>query len=71
MNKHTYIGYTLGTREKVPIIVLHGLLGSARNFQSWMKLSQQKEKVRVRVSIYIYMSMCIYVCIYMCVYMYL
>eukprot|EP00596_Hydrurales_sp_CCMP1899_P008322 CAMPEP_0119048582 /NCGR_PEP_ID=MMETSP1177-20130426/59633_1 /TAXON_ID=2985 /ORGANISM="Ochromonas sp, Strain CCMP1899" /LENGTH=662 /DNA_ID=CAMNT_0007024655 /DNA_START=245 /DNA_END=2230 /DNA_ORIENTATION=- len=36
--------HNLVTREKAPIIVLHGLLGSARNFQSWMKLSQQKEK---------------------------
>lgn len=30
-------------RDKVPIILLHGLLGSARNFQSWMKLVQQRE----------------------------
>lgn len=30
-------------KEKAPIIVLHGLLGSARNFQSWMKLVQQRE----------------------------
>ena len=29
--------------EKIPIVLLHGLLGSARNFQSWMKLVQQKE----------------------------
>lgn len=30
-------------RDKIPIILLHGLLGSARNFQSWMKLVQQRE----------------------------
>ena len=33
----------IGTDEKIPIVLLHGLLGSARNFQSWMKLVQQKE----------------------------
>jgi hypothetical protein len=33
----------VAVREKAPIIVLHGLLGSARNFQSWMKLVQQRE----------------------------
>ena len=31
------------TDTKIPIVLLHGLLGSARNFQSWMKLVQQKE----------------------------
>ena len=31
------------SRGKAPIIVLPGLLGSARNFQSWIKLVQQCE----------------------------
>jgi hypothetical protein len=34
---------SVAVREKIPIILLHGLLGSARNFQSWMKLVQQRE----------------------------
>lgn len=33
----------VAVKQKIPIILLHGLLGSARNFQSWMKLVQQKE----------------------------
>jgi hypothetical protein len=34
---------SVAVREKIPIILLHGLLGSARNFQSWMKLVQQRD----------------------------
>lgn len=45
-NTHAISGYAIkemNTDKKIPIVLLHGLLGSARNFQSWMKLVQQKE----------------------------
>ena len=34
---------SVAVKEKIPVVLLHGLLGSARNFQSWMKLVQQRE----------------------------
>ena len=35
--------YLNDTGFKTPIVLIHGLLGSSRNFQSWVKLIQQKE----------------------------
>ena len=34
----------VSTEKKAPVVILHGLLGAARNFQSWSKLYQQKEQ---------------------------
>jgi len=34
---------TDSSEKKAPVVILHGLLGAARNFQSWSKLYQQKE----------------------------
>lgn len=33
----------VSSEKKAPVVILHGLLGAARNFQSWSKLYQQKE----------------------------
>ena len=34
---------SVSSEKKAPVVILHGLLGAARNFQSWSKLYQQKE----------------------------
>ena len=39
---HHSVLRSTSNRPKIPIIILHGLLGSSRNFQSWTKLLYKK-----------------------------